>query len=130
MKYLQPHFVSPSRGVCLLLVGLAAGLLAADPFPQTSTLPSHSELPDPLLMLDGRRVTTKEQWVNERRPELLALFQHYMYGTLPPSPKTVGCKIEREDRTAFGGKATLKEVTVTFGPPDTDNVQMILAKGI
>jgi hypothetical protein len=53
-------------------------------FPPVAELASKPELPDPLLMLDGRRVTTPEQWFNERRPELITLFQHYMYGFLPP----------------------------------------------
>jgi hypothetical protein len=77
-------------------------------------------------MLDGRRVTTREQWFNERRPELIALFQHYMYGTLPPRPAQVSGKLERVDRNALGGKATLKEVTVTFGPPALPPIHLML----
>ena len=34
--------------------------------------------------LTASRVTTKEQWVEKRRPELKALFQYYMYGFAPP----------------------------------------------
>lgn len=85
-------------------------------FPPVSELPSRPELPDPLVMLDGRRVTSREQWFGERRPELVALFQHYMYGYPPPAPRQVRGMLEREDRKAFNGKATLKEVTVTLGP--------------
>ena len=77
-------------------------------------------------MLDGRRVTTREQWFNERRPELMRLFQHYMYGTMPPRPEKVSGKLERQDRSAFGGKATLKEVTVTFGPPPLAPIHLML----
>jgi hypothetical protein len=80
-------------------------------FSPVSELPRRAGFPDPLIMSDGRRVTTGQQWFNERRPELLALFQHFMYGFLPPAPKELTGKIEREDRGAFGGKATLKEVT-------------------
>src|SRR6185369_15908617 len=75
----------------------------------------HAELPDPLVMLDGRRVTSREQWESERRPELIALFQHYMYGSLPAKLAEVVGTIERVDAGALEGKATLKEVTVTFG---------------
>jgi hypothetical protein len=70
-------------------------------------------------MFKGERVTTKEQWVNKRRPELKALFQYYMYGYLPPAPDRVESKVEFEDRQAFDGKATLKEITLSFGPPGT-----------
>jgi len=68
-----------------------------------STLPAQTRLPDPLVMLDGRKVTTREMWLNERRPELIRLFQHYMYGRLPPKLAVAG-KVERADAAAFGGK--------------------------
>src|SRR5262245_16843337 len=64
----------------------AAQIAAGGPgrvFPPVSDLPSRADFPDPLVLLDGRRVTSREQWFNERRPELVALFQHYMYGFLP-----------------------------------------------
>jgi dienelactone hydrolase len=77
-------------------------------------------------MLDGRRVTTREQWFNDRRPELKRLFQHYMYGFLPPAPRDVTSNLKREDRGALGGKATLKEVTVAFGPPEAPPLHLML----
>lgn len=95
-------------------------------FPAVSVLPSRVELPDPLIMLDGRPVTTREQWFNERRPELIALFQHYMYGTLPPAPKTVRGKLERIDHNALDGKATLKEITVVYGPSELPVIHLML----
>jgi hypothetical protein len=95
-------------------------------FPPVSALPSCAGFPDPLVMADGSRVTTREVWFGKRRPELVAQFQHYMYGSFPPKPENVSGKIEREDRNAFGGKATLKEVTVTFGPPELDPIHLML----
>ena len=95
-------------------------------FPDVSKLPSRPDLPDPLVMLDGDRVTTKEQWVEKRRPELKALFQHYMYGFMPAAPDKVEAKVEREDAKAFDGKATLKEVTLSFGPPGTPPIHLLL----
>jgi hypothetical protein len=56
-------------------------------------LPAHSALPDPLVMFDGRKVSTPETWINERRPELIRLFQHFMYGWLPPKP-AISAKVE------------------------------------
>ena len=70
----------------------------------------------PLVMLDGRRVTSREQWVKERRPELQALFQHYMYGTIPAKPAQMRVKILGEHRDFLGGKATLKLLTLETGP--------------
>ena len=59
---------------------------AAD-FPEIDKLPAHEELPDPLVMFDGTPVTTRDRWTERRKPELKALFQHYMYGEIPASPK-------------------------------------------
>ena len=64
-------------------------------FPEPSALPSQAALPDPLVMFDGRRVTSRDQWFKERRPELKALFQHYMYGAIPPKPAHVQVKVAR-----------------------------------
>jgi dienelactone hydrolase len=107
--------------LCLSLVGSAH---AAD-FPAVTELPARAELPDPLVMLNGQRVTTKEKWTEERRPELKALFQHYMYGYLP-APEKITAKVEREDKKALDGKATLREVTISFGPPDTPPIHLLL----
>ena len=71
---------------CLAMLSLLAifsGRSAAE-FPAVKDLPVQAGLPDPLVMLDGAKVTTKQQWVEKRRPELKALFQHYMYGNFPP----------------------------------------------
>lgn len=92
---------------------ITAAAVHAD-FPPFDKLPVQKELPDPLVMLDGKRVTAKEQWVNERRPELKKLFQHYMYGEFPP-PVKVEAKVEHEDAKALGGKATLRDITLTLG---------------
>jgi hypothetical protein len=115
--------VSLALVVAFALLGVAA--VGAE-FPDVSKLPSRPDLPDPLVMLNGDRVTTKEQWVEKRRPELKDLFQYYMYGFMPPAPDKVESKIEREDAKAFDGKATLKEVTISFGPPDTQKIHLLL----
>ena len=86
---------------------------AAD-FPAPEKLPASAALPDPLVMRDGTRVTTKEQWLTQRAPELRELFAHYMYGARP-QPRPVSGKIIREDKGALGGKATLREVLVDCG---------------
>jgi dienelactone hydrolase len=82
-------------------------------FPDPEALPAHAELPDPLVMMDGTKVTTKEQWFEKRRPELKAVFQHYMYGEVPSFPVKVEAKVLHEDTAAFGGKATLREVALS-----------------
>jgi pimeloyl-ACP methyl ester carboxylesterase len=93
---------------------IASTALAAD-FPDPASLPANPTLPDPLVMRDGTRVTTKEAWLKKRAPELRDLFQHYMYGTRPATPEFVKGKVLREDKAALGGKATLREVSVDCG---------------
>jgi hypothetical protein len=99
--------------------------MAQTHFPEVAKLSAHPEFPDPLVMFDGSRVTTKQQWFDKRRPELKALFQHYMYGYLLP-PEKIAAKVDHEDAKAFGGKATLREVTISFGPPDTPPIHLLM----
>src|SRR5687767_1698062 len=97
--------------VFLFVLGIAAmsaaPIVAAD-LPEPDQLPAISEFPDPLTTRSGKKIQTTEQWFAERRPELSALFQHYMYGTLPAIKTSVSGKIAHEDRNAFDGKATLR----------------------
>jgi hypothetical protein len=120
--------LSAARSALTRLAALAlfGNPLARADLPPVSQLPAHTEMPDPLRLLNGERVTTREQWVNKRRPELKTLFQHYMYGYLPPAPESVSSTIDREDRQFFGGKATKKEVTIAFGGPDVPRIHLLL----
>jgi hypothetical protein len=79
-------------------------------------LQSNPVLPDPLVLLGGERVATKEDWFSRRRPELAELFQHYMYGRMPPAPPRVESTNLFVEPDYLGGKATLKEVEIRFGP--------------
>jgi hypothetical protein len=67
----------------LFLVATFWGSASAADFPPVSELKPQAGLPDPLVMLSGERVQSKEQWENKRRPELKQLFQHYLYGYRP-----------------------------------------------
>ncbi|MBI3118793.1 MAG: acetylxylan esterase, partial [Candidatus Hydrogenedentes bacterium] len=82
-------------------------------FPPVAELPERVAPPDPLVMLDGSRVDSVEMWESKRRPELKALFQHYVYGYSPP-PTPIAAVIEQEDSDLFGGKATLRQVVISF----------------
>lgn len=95
-----------------------AGALSSAEFPPVSELPRRAELPDPLVMFDGSKVTSPEQWEQDRRPELKALIQHYMYGFLP-DPSPVRVEVGKTSDNALGGKATLKNITLHFGPQGT-----------
>ena len=97
----------------------------ADEFPQVSELPANPAFPDPLVMFDGTKVETADQWLKQRRPELQKLFQHYMYGYLPrPTPLTITNGRIKAD--LFGGKATMKQFALKFGPKGTPPLEMLV----
>src|SRR5262249_54028977 len=110
-----PRRLLAMRRINLLLAAifLAMTTTARADFPDPDKLPAQADLPDPLLMMDGSKVATEEQWRDKRRPELKALFQHYMYGEVPSFPVKVDAKVLHEDDKALGGKATLKEVALS-----------------
>jgi hypothetical protein len=65
---LMPLSTGLGRGIlswCLLL-GLVP-TTAAD-FPGVEKLLARAEMPDPLVMFDGRPVTSPEEWFARRRP--------------------------------------------------------------
>lgn len=96
-------------------------------FPPPDKLPQVAEFPDVLTMRDGTKITTKKDWEEKRRPELKELFQHYMYGQFPAKPEKVTAKVLFEDADAFGGKGTLREVELTFGPPEWPKIYLLVA---
>lgn len=93
--------------------------------PRVADLSEHPALHDPLRMLDGAKVTTREEWLHWRRPELRTLFQHYMYG-YTPTPRPVSATVERMRTDYFGGAATKREVTLVVGPPGAPVINLLL----
>jgi hypothetical protein len=53
----------------------------------------YSKLPDPLVMKDGRTVTTADMWWNERRPEILEEFDREIYGRVPRNVPKVNWEV-------------------------------------
>ena len=98
----------------------------APKFPDISQLPAQPALPDPLVMLDGSKVTSAGQWNTERRPELKAMFAHYMYGAIPPRPERLDYAVEVADKNFLGGKATLKFVTISIPGSDVPKIDLLL----
>jgi len=48
-----------------------------------------------------------------------------MFGQLPPK-LALPAKVKRVDHAALAGKATLSEVTLRFGPPETPPIHLML----
>ena len=71
-------------------------------------------LPDPLVFNDGTKVSTVEQWENQRRAELLELFFSQMYGRTPQDKIKVTYETLSENPNFLNGKATAKQVKFLF----------------
>ena len=63
-------------------------------------------LPDPLVMLNGKKVTTAKQWYDKRRPEILRLFEEHQYGKWPAGREELRYTVEED--TGFEGAAIRK----------------------
>jgi dienelactone hydrolase len=104
------------RVTFLLVLSFLSAAAAAD-FPPPSQLPEQANFPEVLTMRDGTKITTREAWETKRKPELKELFQHYMYGRLPPPPRRVKYTTLFTDDKALGGQAKLSEVKISFEEP-------------
>ncbi len=69
-------------------------------------------LPDSLVYKDGTAVNTPEDWQNRRRPEILALFEHHVYGKAPERPPNMVFEVTSEDPAALEGTATRRQVCI------------------
>lgn len=72
-------------------------------------------LPDPLVAMDGTRITTAAEWRETRRPELLEFFTREMYGRSPGLPEALVSEVFDRDKEALGGKATRLQIAIYPG---------------
>ena len=68
------------------------------------------KLPNPLVMNDGRPVTSAEMWFKERRPEILKFYQTEIYGRIPENTPKVKWEVTETDDKARDGTAIMKHV--------------------
>jgi len=72
-------------------------------------------LPDPLVMNDGTKVSTAEQWTKQRRPEVLELFRKHVYGRRPiERPESLRFETLSVNQEALAGKAVYKQIEINF----------------
>jgi len=71
----------------------------ANPFPN---------LPDPLTLKDGRKVTTPEMWWNARRPEIVEDFEREVYGRVPKNVPKVTWSVVSNITDGLVGKLSAK----------------------
>lgn len=116
----------------LLAISMLTPNVLAGGFPPPAELPPQAAMPDPLVMLDGSKATSAEEWRERRLPELRALFEQYIYGRYPSGEAyrtrgPVDYRVRFEDTAAFDGAGTLREVELTIGPPEFPKVNLLIA---
>lgn len=108
-------------GVLVVLMGSSA--MAEEFNYDEAKVPSYV-LPDPLVMLDGKKVADAATWKSKRRAEILKLFEENVYGRSPGRPQNMTFNVFETDQKALGGVGTRKQVTVNFtgknGGPSMD----------
>lgn len=100
---------------------LALSALSTAAFPPAAQLPVLDRLPDPLVMANGQRVKTPEEWT-QRREEIKEMLLYYEYGHVPPAPGNV--RFEGvTDEAVFDGTARMLHGTLVMGPGDQIRVE-------
>ena len=83
-------------------------------------------LPALLTSESGQKIANTKQWEEIRRPELLTLFTDQMFGKIAETPVEVSYKILDDNPDALGGKATRKQVEITFSKGDIQRRSILL----
>jgi hypothetical protein len=91
-----------------------------------STIALTAAPPDPLVALDGTRITTPEQWREKRRPELIGLFTRQMYGRQPGRPAAMVTEVFDRTPTALGGKATRLQIALYPGGKSGPRIDLLI----
>lgn len=98
--------------------GAEQGTASSYEFVPISELPRVTEMPDPLTMFDGTKVTTPEQW-QVRRREMIQILEDYEYGHMPPAPGNVVAEVVTPSAavtTRDGQTAQYQMLHLSFGP--------------
>lgn len=62
----------------------------------------YPSLPDPLITNDGEKVTTAKVWREKRRPEIVDLYEKYVYGRIPKNVPRVTWTVRAVDYERIG----------------------------
>jgi len=83
-------------------------------------------LPDPLVMINGKKVKNAKTWYKKRRPEIIGLFEEFQYGRTPGKPQDMAFNVFDRGTPSLDGKAIRKQVTVYFTGDTSDHRMDIL----
>jgi (4-O-methyl)-D-glucuronate---lignin esterase len=62
----------------------------------------YGDLPDALTLKSGQKVTSAEQWWNQRRPEIVEAFERDVVGRIPPNVPTVSWRVKSTTESRAG----------------------------
>jgi len=62
----------------------------------------YPNLPDPLTLNDGQKVTTPQMWWDKRRPEIIEMYEKYVYGRIPNDVPKVTWSVTAVDHEMIG----------------------------
>ena len=116
--YFQIFFIPTSIpmiyifSLLILLSSISGFTQEFTPNYEESKIPDY-ELPDLLTAQDGSKITTKAQWQDVRRSEILSDFEKYMYGRVPEGEIDINID-QIKEVAALEGKAIMKEIKMTF----------------
>jgi hypothetical protein len=69
----------------------------------------YPELPDPLRLNSGKKVTTAEAWWKERRPEIVEHFDREVYGRVPAKMPAVRWEITATEKQMVGAVPAVRK---------------------
>ncbi|MGN0019301.1 MAG: acetylxylan esterase [Sphingobacterium hotanense] len=78
------------------------------------SLVSAYTLPDLLTSNSGLKINNKQKWEQIRRPEILEMYSNLVYGRTPTEDIPVSYQLLTENKHALDGKATMRQVKMTF----------------
>jgi len=89
----------------------------------------YPDLPDPLTLKNGKKVTSADMWWKQRRPEIVEDFDREVLGRVPQNVPKVTWRVNRTERFEVGGRPVVgKELIGTVDnsayPDITVDIQM------
>ena len=92
----------------------------------------YPDLPDPLTLKNGKKVTSAKMWWDERRPEIVEDFDREVYGRVPKSVPTITWEITETANESVGAipivtKTLVGHVDNSAYPEITVDIQLSLS---
>jgi hypothetical protein len=84
-------------------------------------------LPDPLLLANGRRVGDARTWQEQRRPEIVRLYEREIFGRVPAKAPKVTWRVIGTEEGARGGAVAITRIAGAIGDgPDPPRIALTL----